>query len=250
MKVTAIKTPIVKKNDNLLDIIRDSIKTIPENSVLVITSKIISYCQGRIVKKALGGRNEKHSLVRQEADLYLEPSYSQYKMMLTIKNSTLAVNAGIDESNADDGYVLWPNRIQKTTNKIWRFLKKNYHLKKVGVIITDSKTIPLRWGVIGTAISHCGFKALYDYRGKEDLFGRKVKMSQANVVEGIAVSAVLEMGEVAEKNPLCLVQNIKRIKFQNRPPTKKELEDLKVSPKDDVFGPLLTSVDWVKRKAC
>lgn len=37
----------------------------------------------------------------------------------------------------------------------------------------------------------------------------EVKMSQMNLGEAIAVTAVLEMGEVAERTPLCLVQRIK-----------------------------------------
>ena len=168
--------------------------------------------------------------------------------MLTIKNSTLAVNAGIDESNADGNYVLWPKAIQETTNKIWAFLRRHYQIKEIGVIVTDSKTIPLRWGVIGTAISHCGFKALHDYRGQKDLFGREIKMSQINIAEAIAVSAVLEMGEASERTPLCLVQDIKKIKFQNRTPTKKELKELKIPLEDDVYSPLLTAVNWIKRK--
>lgn len=247
MKVIAIKTPIVKRNDNLFKIIKASIETISERSVLVITSKIISFCQGRIIEKTTNQRCEKYKLICQEADYYLEPLHSQYNITLTIKNSTLAVNAGIDESNADGGYVLWPSAIQETTNNIWHFLRKHYRIKEVGVIVTDSKTIPLRWGVVGTAISFCGFKSLYDYRGQKDLFGREIKMSQINMAEAIAVSAVLEMGEVAERTPLCIVEEIKKIKFQNRIPTKKELKELKISIKDDVYSPLLTAVDWVKK---
>lgn len=201
MIITVVKTPLIKPGDNLFDVIKNSIDKIPEKSVLVITSKIISFCQNRVVKKTTGDKSEKHKLVKQEADYYLGPHSSKYNIMLTIKGYTLAVNAGIDESNADGGYVLWPRNLQKTTNDIWRFLRKNYKVKEVGVVVTDSKALPLRWGVVGTAICHCGFKALYDYRGKRDLFGRELKMSQINIAEAIAVAVVLEMGEAAEKPP-------------------------------------------------
>ncbi|MBL7159508.1 coenzyme F420-0:L-glutamate ligase [Candidatus Microgenomates bacterium] len=244
MIVTPIKTALVKQNDDLFKIIKKSITKLPDESVLVITSKIISFCQGRIVKKTTNDQSEKHQLVKKEADYYLEPHSSQYQVMLTIKDNTLSVNAGIDESNADDGYVLWPKNLQKTTNDLWRFLREDYQVNKVGVIVTDSKTLPLRWGVVGTAISHCGFQALHDYRGARDLFGREIRMSQINVAEAIAVAAVLEMGEVAERTPLCLVKDIKKIKFQNRPPTAKELVSLRIKPEDDVYAPLLTSVQW------
>jgi putative folate metabolism gamma-glutamate ligase len=246
MKVTPIKTPLVKQNDDLFSIIKGSVKTLPENSVLVVTSKIISYCQGRIVKKTSTDKEEKHSLVRKEADLFLDPHLSKYQTILTIKNNTLAVNAGLDESNANNCYVLWPEYLPKTTNDIWRFLREVYKVKKIGVIIADSKTIPLRWGVVGTALSHCGFKALYDYRGQKDLFDRKIKMSQINIAEAVAAAAALEMGEVAERTPLCLVEDIKKIEFQNRPPTKQELKSLRISTEEDIYGPLLSSVKWKK----
>lgn len=248
MIITVIKTPIIKVGDNLFDTIKGSIDKIPEKSVLVVTSKIISFCQNRIVKKTTGDKSEKHKLAKQEADYYLDPHSSKYNIMLTIKKHTLAVNAGIDESNADGGYVLWPKDLQKTTNNIWKFLCKHYGIKDVGVVVTDSKTLPLRWGVVGTAICHCGFKALYDYRGKKDLFDRELKMSQINIAEALAVAAVVEMGEAAERTPFCLVKDIKKIRFQNRPPTRKEIESLQIKPEDDVYGLLLTSVKWKKNK--
>ena len=248
MKATAIPTQIVKVNDDIFSVISNSITIIPEKCVLAVTSKIISFCQGMIVQKTSLNKSEKHELVRKQADCYLDPSSSKYNIMLTIKGYILTVNAGIDESNADGSYVLWPKDLQKTTNDIWQFLRKYYKVGEVGVIVTDSKTLPLRWGVVGTAIAHCGFKALHDYRGQKDLFGRELKMSQINIAEAIAVTAVLEMGEAAERTPLCLVEDIKKIKFQNRPPTKQELKDLTIEIKDDVYGPLLTSVKWKKNK--
>jgi F420-0:gamma-glutamyl ligase len=49
--------------------------------------------------------------------------------MLTIKNSTLIVNAGIDESNAAINgqacYVLWPEKIQETLNEVWQICAKS-----------------------------------------------------------------------------------------------------------------------------
>lgn len=248
MITTAVKTPLIKQNDNIFEIIRKSVREIKENCVLVVTSKIVSYCQGRIVKKSPLDKRQKQKIIRHEADLYLDPHLSQYNITLTIKNSTLAVNAGIDESNADGGYVLWPRNLQEITNNIWCFLRKNYRIKNIGVIISDSKTIPLRWGVVGTAIAYCGFKPLYDYRGKKDLFGREIKMSQINLAEAIAVAAVLEMGEVAERTPLCLVEKISKIEFQKRSPTNQELESLIIAPNDDVYAPLLTSVKWLEKR--
>lgn len=247
MKIIAIKTPIVKKNDNLLELIAHNVKRIPEKSVLVITSKIISYSQNRLVPIKIGSREEKHELVKKEADAYLPSSYSQYDIMLAIKEGHFNANAGIDESNADGHYVLWPKNLQLELNKIWRFIRDHYHVKQVGVIATDSRTWPLRWGVVGTCLAHCGFKQLADFRGKKDLFGREIKMVQLNIAEAIASAAVLEMGEVAEQTPLALVEEINHIQFQDRVPTKQELKSLKIEIEEDMYRPFLESVPWVKK---
>ena len=73
-------------------------------------------------------------------------------------------------------------------------------------------------------------------------------MVQVNVAEAIAAGAALEMGEVAEQTPMCLVENIKQIQFQDRIPTEQELADLQIEIEDDAYGPFLTSVEWVKKK--
>lgn len=250
MRITAIKTPLVEKNDDLKKIIADSLPSLPEKSVLVIASKIVAYSQGRLVPKVpnldpVAQRAEKHELVKKSADLYLDPSTSKYDLLVTITHQTIAVNAGVDESNAaDNSYVLWPEKMQETANDIWNFLRDHYGVKEVGVIFTDSKTVPLRWGVVGTYLVHSGFLALHNYIGKKDLFGREMLMEQVAVAESIATAAVLEMGEVAEQTPLAVVEDIRLIEFQPRVPTDQELKDLQITLQDDVYGPFLTKADW------
>ena len=256
MQVQAIKSRIVKPNDNLFAAIDEAILAdpnlkghLPENSVLAISSKVISYCQGRVIKKS-DDKEVKHNLAKQEAELYTDPSSSKFDLMLTIKNSTLIVNAGIDESNASmDGqacYVLWPEKIQETINEIWQYLRTKYQLKNFGVITTDSRSFPLRWGVVGTAIAYCGFKSLNNHIGEPDLFGRKMVMEQVNVAEALGVAATFEMGEVAEQTPFVLVSNLKNVQFASEVPSFKELADNKISLEDDLYAPLLTKVDWKK----
>ena len=51
MIITPIKTNLIKEGDNLFEIISKNIKKLSEKSILVIAAKIISICQGRVVKK-------------------------------------------------------------------------------------------------------------------------------------------------------------------------------------------------------
>ncbi len=246
MKVTAYKTHLIQPNEDITQVIAASISSIPERSILVISSKIVSTCENRFVPRTTEDKNEKHELVKREAELYLEPHSSKYNMMLTIKRNWMFVNAGIDESNANNQYILWPKDPQKSVNEIWNFLREHYGIKEVGVTMSDSKSMPLNWGVIGHAIAYCGFEPLKSYIGKKDLFGREIKMEQVNMMQSVTVAAVLEMGEGAESTPLGLIEDIKDIVFQDQVPTAEELADLHIELEDDAYAPLLLQADWKK----
>lgn len=211
----------------------------------MVTSKIVSICEGRVVKV---GKVDKKKLIEQEADCYLPPGKNKYNITLTIKRNLLIPTAGIDESNGDGYYVLWPKNPQKTANEIREYLKNNYSLRHIGVIITDSKTTPLRRGTTGIAIAHSGFSALNNYIGKPDIFGRLLYVTKANIVDALATTAVLIMGEGNEQTPLAIIEDVPFVKFQDRNPAKSELRELQVPIKDDLYASLLKGVKW--SKAC
>ena len=250
MKVTAITTPIFHPGDDLFEFIAGSVESLSERSVLVVTSKIVSYWQGRLVR--FGSEYEsvktfKHELARREADYYLDPKESKYNLMFTVTNQTLAVNAGIDESNAEDGkLILWPENPQQCVNEIWDWARDYYGVGELGVTLSDSKTYPLRWGVTGTCIASCGFEPLFSYVGQEDLFGYRMKMEKTNVAEALTIAAVLEMGEGAESKPVAIVDDISNIQFVDHVPSVEELSELEIALDEDFFEPLLSAVRWKK----
>jgi F420-0:gamma-glutamyl ligase len=139
--------------------------------------------------------------------------------------------------------------MQKVVNELWQWLREEYMVERVGVMLTDSKTTPMRWGVVGTCIASCGFEVLRSYIGTEDIFGYIMKMEQTNVAEGIAAAAVLEMGEGAERQPLAVVSEVGEINFMDRVPSEQELETLKIAKEDDFFEPMLKKIEWKKGRA-
>lgn len=246
MKVTSIKTDVIKKGDDLFQVISKNIKKFPECSVLGISAKIISICQGRLIEEKESKKFNRYELIKKEADYYLDSSKSKHRIMCTIKNNILGINAGINRCNADGGYILLPINIQDVTNNIWKFLKKYYSVRKIGVIVADSNILPLRSGAIGFAISYCGFEALYDYQDEKDIFGRKLSLSQINIADALAVSAVLEMGEAGERRPFCIIEKVTKVRFQNRIPNQRELKEFFFDIKNDPFAPVLEKAKWKK----
>lgn len=245
MKVTAYKTPIIRAEQNLTEIIAQTIPSLPERSVVVIAAKAFSTCEGRFVAKN-NDPDQKTKLIQQEAELFTAPHSSKYQLMLTVKRGLVFVNAGIDESNADGQYLLWPADPQASINQIWQFLRQHYQLKEVGVTMSDSASNMLSWGVVGRAIAYCGFNPLRSYIGKPDIFGRLLTMEQTNIMHSLTDAAVLEMGEGNEQQPLAVVSDISNIEFLDHEPTAEELAKLQIDLEDDAFAPLLTKAEWKK----
>lgn len=245
MNITIIKTHKITTSDNDLVAILDRyITDLREYSIVAITSKIVALCEGSVVQSEA---TEKDALIRQEADYYLPPETNQYGISLTIKNNVLIPSAGIDESNSANGYILWPKDSQATVNAVRKHLCERYNLKHLGVAITDSKTTPLRWGTTGISLAHSGFKALNDYIGKPDIFGKPLRVTRANIADGIAAATVLMMGEGSEQTPLAVVTDIPFVEFQDRDPSAEEIKGLTIDIDDDVYAEILRSVKWLKK---
>jgi F420-0:gamma-glutamyl ligase len=208
---------------------------------VAITSKVVSLCEGRVIHPEVV---DKQILITAEAEYLLPPTESVYGTTLTISHNLLLPSAGIDESNGDGVFILWPEDPQRSANVIRRYLAQRFARREIGVIITDSTSRPLRWGVTGVALAHSGFAAVNDYRDQTDLFRRPLAVTQANVRDALAAAAVLVMGEGNEQTPLALIDDLPFVTFQDRDPSAEELTAAAIPLEDDLYAPLLTRVPW------
>lgn len=243
MRIKAIKTHLVQSGELLENILDRHLLSISEQTILVITSKIISICQGRILPKT---SISKEALIKQEADAIAQTVENPYGIYLTLKNNILIPSAGIDESNGDDVYILYPKDVQNTAVALWNYVRKKHSLKHLGVIITDSHTTPLRRGVTGIAFGWCGFEPLYSYVGKSDLYDKSMRVTQINLLDALATSAVLVMGEGNEQTPLAIISDAPKISFLSRPPTSAEEQSILIPIEEDLYAPLLMGTTWLK----
>jgi F420-0:gamma-glutamyl ligase len=234
MQFIPIKTrAFLPPKDNLFELL-DTLPKLKERDVVFITSKVLAITQGRSVK--IEG-TDKSKLIKQEADrLVKKPVIAAgSKIYLTIKDNTLIPSSGIDESNGNGYYILWPKNTNAYLKKIHIYLTKKHGIKKLGVISTDSHTTPLRWGVTGISTGFYGIKPVKDLRGKKDIFGKKLKFTQANVVDALSVMAVLLMGEASEKTPMLIGRGLAMVEFTDKNLYKKFVID----PKKDIYRELL-----------
>jgi F420-0:gamma-glutamyl ligase len=231
MNIKTIKTRIFKPNENILNFMENYIFRIAEKSVIVVTSKIVAQSEGRFVEKV--DEKIKAKIIQSESDLVLPTKY----VCLTIKDGVVMANAGVDESNANGRLILLPKDSFEAAIKIRNHFKMKYSLKELGVIITDSRCLPLRAGISGVALGYAGFKGLKDYRKKVDIFGRPFHYSRVDVADSLATAAVLCMGEGNERRPLAIIQNAP-IEYSN----KLSRDELKIDIKEDIYKPLFEQI--------
>jgi len=225
MIIKTIKTKIFKPKDNLLLFIEKYLPIIKEGSVLAITSKIVALSENRIVEK--GGKYNKKNLIKKESQFVLPTKNTP---LMTINDGMVMANAGIDESNADGKIILLPKDSFKIAHTVRNYFKKKYDLDTFGVIITDSRSLPLRVGVTGVALGYAGFEGLKDYTNSLDIFGQPTLFSKVNIADSLATVAVLCMGEGNEQRPLAIINKVS-IEYTN----KINKDELKMDIKKDMY---------------
>lgn len=221
MKLFALKTEMVKAGDNLVDIALQALERqnlqLEDNDVLVFTSKIVSYAEGRLerLSEVKPSENAKKlatqfCLQPEFAELILHEAETVYggvqKAVLTLKNGAVVPNAGIDNKNAPIGsVVLWPANPKKSAKQIRDEINRRRG-KKIGVLIVDSGLVPLRIGTLGLALAVAGFKPIRDIRGEKDLYDKPLVITRHAVADDLASAAHSLMGEAAEKTPIVLIR--------------------------------------------
>lgn len=223
MQIFGIKTPTIKPGDDVVEIAVESAKkcglSIINNDILVFSAKVIATAQGRIVELS---KIHPSNRAEELASLYdMDPRFVEVIIresdeilggvkhaLLTIKKGIVVANGGVDLSNAPPGFAaLWPEDPQKSAEEIrQRFREVGVN---VGVLIIDSRVLPMRIGNSAVALGVSGFKPVEDLRGKKDLYGRPMRIKQLAVADNIAAAALLVMGETSESTPAALVRNAK-----------------------------------------
>jgi F420-0:gamma-glutamyl ligase len=219
----------------LFELLAESVPDLKDKDVVVITSKIVSIHQGRFVKvPAKNSQKFRLELIKKEAEAY----FSAEPSSMTIKEHTLTPYAGIDRSNANGHYILFPKSPQTTAKKIWQYLRKKHKVKNLGIIIADSTCHPLRWGQFGISLGGFGFKPVYRYGNQTDIFGRKLKNHNQNIVDALAAIGVIHLGEGGEQTPLLIIRGFSRIEWSEQ----SHLKEFWVDPKADLYSPLLRAL--------
>jgi len=218
--------PLIQEGDNVLATMLDKISQaqldLQEGDVLVISSKIISKAQGRLVRLdtitpsdaalSLAAETDKDPRIV-EATLQESLSVSRKRKGVLVTQHRLgfvSANSGIDQSNIKDGdeaVLLLPIDPDRTAQEFRDAIKEQLGIT-VGIVISDTHGRPFRVGNIGVAIGVAGLPAVKDLRGRKDLYGRTLVVSQEAYADLVASAAHLLCGEADEGYPVILMRGV------------------------------------------
>ena len=207
----------IKSDDNLVDLILES-SEINDGDILVFSQKIISKNEGRILSLSSVNPSLLANGIASSYDKdprLVELMLSESKRIVRMENGIIIVetnhgfvcaNAGIDESNVQDGYAtLLPDDPDRSANLLKDRIEKKTG-KNTAVIISDTFGRPFRLGQTNTAIGIAGIEPVLDYNGKPDTFGKIMQVTAIAIVDEICSATELVMGKV-EKCPIAIVRN-------------------------------------------
>ncbi|MEK7169841.1 MAG: coenzyme F420-0:L-glutamate ligase [Patescibacteria group bacterium] len=233
MLIIPIKTRVFSPpQDDIFPALAVAARKLKEKDVLVVTSKVVAIDEGRAVPASTAAA--KRRLVLSETESHTAFGGAP-GVTLSLKGHAVIASAGIDDSNGNGYWILWPKHPMRSAKKIWEFARKKSGLKRLGIIITDSYCMPMRSGTTGISIGFYGFHPVVSHIGKRDLFGRRFIFSKSNRADGIAAAAVGVMGETDEHIPVAIVRDIPNLVFTSR----NTARELFINPKKDIYYPIL-----------
>lgn len=240
--------PSVEPGDDLADIILAGVAraglTLQAGDALVVTSKIVSKAEGRIVElrdvvpsaqaERLAGVTGKDPRI---VELVLRESVAVSRaapgvLVTRHRLGFTAANAGVDQSNlarGDERALLLPLDPDGSARALRACLHERTGIAPA-VVISDSQGRPFRLGGVGVALGVAGMPALVDLRGQADLFGRRLKITLQAYADLVASAAQLVSGEAAEGWPVALLRGLRIAAGEGR------ASDLYRPPEHDLYG--------------
>jgi coenzyme F420-0:L-glutamate ligase / coenzyme F420-1:gamma-L-glutamate ligase len=191
--------PEIQAGTDLAALISDSATDLRDGDIVVITSKIISKAEGKVIQA------DRERAIDQET-VRVVARRGATTIAVTRHGLVLAA-AGVDASNTAPGtVVLLPDDPDGSARRLRQALRNRRGLT-VGVIITDTMGRPWRVGQTDTTIGAAGVAPLRDHRGQADTFGNPLEVTVAAVADEIAAAADLVKGKTSQV-PVAIVRGL------------------------------------------
>ncbi len=205
--------PEVRPGDDLVALLLDALAAeglaLEEGDIVVLTQKIVSKAEGRLIALAevepsafartvaeQTGRDPRLTeVILREARRIVR--MDRQVLVVETRQGLVCANAGVDRSNVGEGRVaLLPQDPDASARAIREEIKRRVGVE-VAVLITDTFGRPWREGLTEVAIGVAGLAPLKDYRGHRDRFGLPLHATLVAVADELACAAGLVMEKLA-----------------------------------------------------
>jgi coenzyme F420-0:L-glutamate ligase/coenzyme F420-1:gamma-L-glutamate ligase len=222
IQIIGLRLPLVRRRADLAGLIAEASRRqrthITKGDILVIAQKIVSKAEGRIVDLkrvrpselaiAIAKRAKKDP---RQVEVVLRETKRIVRMeeghlIVETKHGLVCANAGVDKSNVRGRNLVTvlPKNPDRSADRIRRSLERKTG-SKIAVIISDTFGRPWRLGHVNFAIGVSGMRPIVDYRGKRDMFGYQLTVTQMAVADELAAAAELAMNK-ADRMPVALIR--------------------------------------------
>ena len=223
--------PEVAPGDDLatlaLDALRAAGERLQDGDVLAAAQKVVSKAEGRYADLAAvtpSARARELAAAVDKDPRLVELILGESREVLRHRPGVLIVvhrrgyvlaNAGIDASNVDPGrgaepVLLLPEDADRSAAALRDALERRTGAR-VAVVVNDSLGRAWRMGTVGVALGSSGLPALLDLRGRPDMYGRALRVTEVGLADEIAAAASLAMGQGAERRPLVLLRGLAHV---------------------------------------
>lgn len=221
-------TPGMQLGDVIVDACADERNgPLHDNDVVVVTQKVVSKAEGRLVEidpddplshKRLV-ESESVRVVRRRGDLIITETTHGF----------ICANSGIDLSNVERGYAaLLPLDSDRSARRIRDIVKARLGVS-VGVIVSDTFGRPWRKGLTDVAIGVAGIAGVLDLRGTPDALGRVMQVTEVAIADELASTAELVMGKTSGI-PVAIIRGVDAEWFRDS-----SMDEIVRPPHEDLF---------------
>lgn len=188
--------PEIRPGDDLAGLIMDACQAelgLEDGDVLVVSQKVVSKAEGKLVKVDPNDPLSHKPLVLQESARVIRRRGDL--IISETKHGYVCANAGIDRSNVEpDVAALLPDDSDRSARRLRDAIQGRLGVT-TAIVVADTFGRPWRRGITDIALGCAGIKAILDLRGTDDAVGRELHVTEVCIVDELAGAAELVRGK-------------------------------------------------------
>lgn len=227
MHILPVSTGLLQHGDDLARAIVESV-TLKDDDIIVISSKAVTATESGSVDLSPykpSAEALEYSKVSNQSPVFTQFVLDEtkrfgghvtgtcpYVLLTTLipkemrKGCIVCPNAGADQSNVESGRAIgWPEDPVQSVLKLKTAIEKQSGVR-IGVLLSDSCCRPSRQGVTALALTVAGFDPIRNEKGKKDLHGNPLNITQEALADQLATAGNFLMGNAAQATPAAVIR--------------------------------------------